>query len=326
MTKDLVLEILRQKQDYISGEKISTQLGISRAAVNTAVKSLRASGYDIRSSTNKGYCLHACPDALTARELSAFLPSERMEIITCLDSVDSTNNQLRALAFSGAPDGQVVLANEQTNGRGRRGREFLSPRDKGIYLSMLLRPDSLPTDIAEITAWAAVAVINAIETLYGIAPGIKWVNDLVLGGKKVCGILTESFIESETGYVQHVLVGVGINVTEQAFPQDLSKIATSLSMESDRSISRAKLAAQVIQELDHLRSSWPREREKYLAAYRRRDITVGRDIVVLRGDSRRNAVAISIDDHFALNVRYQDGSCETLSSGEVSICGLYGQP
>ena len=233
MTKDAVLAILRKENDYISGEHISRLLGVSRAAVNTAVKALRAEGYEISSSTNKGYHLDAVPNSISAQELAAYLDEARMQTVECLASVDSTNNRLRELALAGAPNGQVVLANEQTQGKGRRGRAFASPQDNGIYLSILFHPDTLPTDIVEITAWTAVATNNAIEEVCGVRAGIKWVNDLVIDRKKICGILTEMSVESESGYIQYLIIGIGINVNEQAedFPEEVRHIATSLAME-----------------------------------------------------------------------------------------------
>ena len=259
MTKDAVLAILRKENGYISGEHISRLLGVSRAAVNTAVKALRAEGYEILSSTNKGYHLHTVPNSLHAKELSAYLEEERMQAVECLDSVDSTNNRLRELALAGAPNGQVVLADKQTQGRGRRGRAFASPQDNGIYLSILFYPDSLPTDIVEITAWTAVATNNAIAAVCGVRAGIKWVNDLVFGRKKVCGILTEMSVESEGGYVQYIIIGIGINVNEQEgdFPEELQDIATSLAMETGNTHSRARLAAALIHELDKMQEAWP---------------------------------------------------------------------
>ena len=224
MTKDAVLAILRKENDYISGEHISRLLGVSRAAVNTAVKALRAEGYEISSSTNKGYHLDAVPNSISAQELAAYLDEARMQTVECLASVDSTNNRLRELALAGAPNGQVVLANEQTRGKGRRGRAFASPQDNGIYLSILFHPDTLPTDIVEITAWTAVATNNAIEEVCGVRAGIKWVNDLVIDRKKICGILTEMSVESESGYIQYLIIGIGINVNGQAedFPAENS--------------------------------------------------------------------------------------------------------
>lgn len=252
MTKDSVLTILRNENKYVSGETISNLLGVSRAAVNTAVKTLRAEGYDILSTTNKGYYLNAVPNSLNQNELSVYLTKQRMKSVICLDCVDSTNNRLRDLALSGAPDGQIVIANEQFSGRGRRGREFVSPKDKGIYLSMLFYPNSLPSDIIEITAWTAVAVNNAIQSVCGIRAGIKWVNDLVLNQRKVCGILTEMSVESESGYVQYVIIGIGLNVNEKEsdFPKEIRNIATSLSLETNTAYSRAHLASEIIKELD----------------------------------------------------------------------------
>ena len=325
ITKDAVLAILRKENDYISGEYISRLLGISRAAVHAAVKALRREGYEILSATNRGYLLHAAPNSLSAQELSAYLDAVRMQRVLCLSTVDSTNNRLRELALCGAPAGQVVLADAQTKGRGRRGRVFASPKQQGIYLSILLRPDSLPADIAEITAWTAVAVNNAIESVCGIRAGIKWVNDLIINRKKICGILTETSVESESGYVQSVIIGIGINVNGQRedFPEEIQAIATSLAMETGKPIIRARLAAALIRELDGLSQAWPKGKAKYLAAYRKDNITTGKEILVVRGTEKAPAYATAIGDDFSLRVRYADGRSESLSGGEISIKGLY---
>lgn len=321
MTKDAVLSILRKEKDYISGEQMSRLLGVSRAAVHAAVNALRQEGYEILSATNRGYLLHASPDNLSAHELSAYLDAARMQRVLCLPTVDSTNNRLRELALGGAPTGQIVLANAQTAGRGRRGRAFASPKQQGIYLSVLLRPDSPPADIAEITAWTAVAVNNAIESVCGIRAGIKWVNDLILNRKKICGILTEMSVESESGYVQSVIIGIGINVNgkKEDFPQELQSIATSLAAETGKPVVRARLAAALIRELDRLSLAWQKEKPAYLAAYRQDNITVGREILVLRGTEKIPAYAAAIGDDFSLQVRYADGRFENLSGGEISI-------
>lgn len=326
MTKDSVLEILRNMDDYISGEKISNALGISRAAVHTAVKSLRAEGYEILSSTKKGYYLNKVPNCVTSRELSAYIDEQRMQSVVCVDTVDSTNNRLRELALAGAPDGQIVIANEQLNGRGRRGRDFVSPKDKGIYLSMLLYPDSLPSDIVEITAWTSVAVNNAIQSVSGIRAGIKWVNDLVINQRKVCGILTEMSVESESGHVQYIIIGIGLNINENEgdFPKELRNIATSLSIETQTVYSRAKIASEIIRELDKMRAGWPKEKQDYLKWYRKDNITTGREICIVRNAESKKGMAVSIEDDFSLTVNYDDGSSENIASGEISIRGLYG--
>lgn len=327
MTRDAVLAILRQNKGYVSGEKISSLLGISRAAVNTAVKTLRAEGYEILSATNKGYCLGEVPDLLTADEVGVWLPEDRMATVYCMESVDSTNNYIRDMAFHGAPDGQIVIANEQTGGRGRRGRTFESPKDSGIYLSMLFRPQSLPSDMPAITAWTAVAVNNAIESVCGIRCGIKWVNDLLLNHRKVCGILTEMSIESESGHVEHVIIGIGLNVNETSsdFPEELRNIVTSVAAETGQNVCRAQLAAELVKQLDRMRSMWPHAGAEYWKAYCTDDITAGQEITVVSGTEEKPGTALAITDDFALRVAYTDGSEEVLSSGEVSIRGLYGR-
>ena len=324
MTKDSVLAILRNAGDYVSGEKISKLLGVSRSAVNLAIKSLRNDGYDILSSTNRGYFLKSAADKIDAREISAHLPAQRMLSVRCEDTVDSTNNLLRELAFKGAPDGQVVVANEQTQGRGRRGRTFVSPKDKGIYLSMLFRPNTLPSDTAEITAWTAVAVRNAVKRICGIYPSIKWVNDLLINGRKICGILTEVSIESESGLVQHIIIGVGVNVNESPrdFPEELQKVASSLFIETGKNFSRAALAAAIIEEMDNMRASWPHDKEQYLKAYTENNFTIGKKVSVLYGASEKYGFAEKINDDFSLAVRFVDGTAANVSSGEVKLIGI----
>lgn len=321
MTKDAVIAILKNENSYISGEKISTALGISRAAVNAAVRSLRKEGYIILSSTNKGYLLESAPDTLHTGDLMALLSAKRMKDVICLDRVDSTNRYLGNLALDGAPDGQIVLSGEQTDGRGRRGRTFFSPRGKGLYLSMLLRPFCAPTDVSTITAWTAVAVMRAIEEVCGMKPGIKWVNDLFLNGKKISGILTEMSVESESGHIQHVIIGIGLNVSETRddFPEELTDTAGSLLTETGTHYSRAALAAAIIQKLDELRLDWSQEKQAYLDAYRTNNIVIGKSILVRTGNTTTPAIAEGISDNFELQVLYPDHTTASLSSGEVSL-------
>ena len=321
MTKDAVLAILKRAGTFVSGEKISQELGISRTAVNIAVKALREEGCVIASSTNRGYCLTEAPDRLTRGDLLCWLPEERMTSVLCMDSVDSTNRRLRELALDDAPDGQVLLADEQTDGRGRRGRAFYSPAGSGIYLSMLLRPEGLPADTVSLTAWAAVAVCRAVASVCGVTPGIKWVNDLVLQKRKVCGILTEMSVESETGQIQYVIVGIGVNVNEKKadFPKEIRTTASSLAAECGRTFSRAELAAAMIRSLDQLRADWPAKAASYLAEYRAANITAGQEISVLSGGEPRYGTALAVNEDFSLSVRFEDGKEERLTGGGVSI-------
>ena len=320
MTRDLVLSILKTREGYVSGEIISRELGLTRAAVNLAVKSLRKDGYIILSSTKKGYLLKNAPDRLTYGELLTILGPERMRTISVYDTVHSTNRILSELAYDDPTDGQVVIADAQTGGRGRFGRSFYSPDGCGIYLSCLFRPETPPASSIPVTAWTAVAAARAVETVCGVQPGIKWVNDLFLGGKKFGGILTEMSIEGESGRIRQIITGIGINVNNppDSFPGELKNSATSLFAETGTAFSRAELACAVIRELDLLRRAWPDGQAEYLREYRARNITIGRRILLPDG-SGRTAAAESIGDDFSLNIRYPDGSADTLTSGEISI-------
>lgn len=320
MTRDLVLSILKTRDGYISGEQISRELGLTRAAVNLAVKSLRKEGYIILSSTKKGYLLKSAPDRLTSGELLTILGPERMRTVSVFDTVHSTNRVLSELAYDSPTDGQIVIADAQTSGRGRFGRSFYSPDGSGIYLSFLFRPETPPASSVSVTAWTAVAVAKAVETVCGVHPGIKWVNDLILGGKKFGGILTEMSIEGESGRIRQIITGIGINVNNPSgsFPDELKESATSLFAETGSVFSRAELACAIIRELDLLRLAWPDRQAEYLEAYRARNITTGKTILLMDG-SGRTAAAESIGDDFSLNIRFPDGSADTLTSGEISI-------
>lgn len=334
-TKDYVLADLINSETYLSGEKLSSKLNISRAAINTAVKSLRADGYVIDSSTNKGYKLTEHPDKINDGELLAYLPSSRLESVICLDSVTSTNKIAKDLCYDGAPAGTVVVANHQSAGKGRLGRTFLSPPNTGIYLSYLLRPQVSPdkmNTISTLTAWSAVAVCNAIENACGIRPEIKWVNDVLVNSMKVCGILTEMFVETESGLVTGIVVGIGINVNQKQsdFPDELQEIASSISaQDGGTKFSRAQIVVELIKELDRLASCWPHNASEYLAMYRSSCITIGKEVDVVSvhtqsKDSARRGVAVAINEDFSIKVRFNDGHEENLSSGEVRVRGLYG--
>ena len=326
-TKDYVLSKLILCDEYISGQSLSDDLGISRAAVNTAVKTLRSEGYDISSVTNLGYKLNNRPDLLNRGELLAFLPEGRMENVIVLKDVDSTNKYLKGLASDDAPAGTVVIADHQTAGRGRLGRSFHSPSGKGIYLSYLMRPSIKPELVSSITCWSAVAVANAIESVCKVTPSVKWVNDPQINGKKICGILTEMSIESESGSISSVVIGIGINVNETPsdFPEELKDIASSIREETGSDIIfRSELTSSLIKELDIMSSMFPDAHDEYLNSYRRICSTVGLDVSVVSAHNHESEIsrlgkAIAVNDDFSLKVLMNDGHEEDLRSGEVSV-------
>ena len=330
MSKETVLKLLQEcGGNYVSGEGISAQLGITRAAVWKAVSALRKDGYEIEARKSQGYRLMDAPDRLTETAIRANLGEVRLvgRKLCCFDSIDSTNSYLKRAASEGAADGTVAVANEQTGGRGRRGRSFESPSGKGVYLSALLRPPLEPNRLLPITGFCAVAICNAVERVAGVRPQIKWANDLVLNGKKLCGILTELSKEGESGALQYVIIGIGVNVahTPEDFAGGLENIATSLAMETGKTISRAALAAAMIEELDALYLALLRHKlAPYLETYRRDCLTIGHEVQLLWEDVHEKVLATGVDDELGLQVLRQNGAQETIRTGEVSVRGLYG--
>lgn len=328
MLKDDVLKLISRENGYISGEAISQKLNVSRTAVNTAVKALREDGYEITSSTNKGYLLTNNPDILSKGSIAALLPDSRSRNVHVFETVDSTNNVLKDMASKGVPSGTVVISDHQSGGKGRRGRSFSSPSGVGIYLSYLLKPDSGFDKISDLTSWTAVAVADAIKNAYGLDSQIKWVNDLLMNRKKICGILTEVTVEGESGLIDTCIIGIGINVNESGFPEEISQIATSISIENGgKTFIRSTLAAEIIKSMDKLASGWPDD-SYYLNRYRELNITTGSRITAFpqmaENGQGRTGTAVEINDDFSLKVRFDDGSVSDLRSGEVSVRGLYG--
>ena len=330
MSKDTVLKLLQANVGhFISGEGISGELGITRAAVWKAVSALRRDGYAIEARKSQGYRLMDAPDRLSETEIRAKLGEIKLvgRKLCCFERIDSTNAYLKRAASEGVVDGTVAVADEQTGGRGRRGRSFLSPAGKGVYLSALLRPPVEPNHLLPITGFCGVAMCNAVERVAGVRPQIKWANDLVLGGKKLAGILTELSMEGESGALQYVIIGIGVNVahTPEDFPAELGDIATSLAIETGQSISRAALAAAMIEELDALYMALLRHRmQPYLDAYRRDCLTIGREVQLLWEDVHEKVLATGVDDELGLEVMRQNGTKEVIRTGEVSVRGLYG--
>ena len=332
MSQESVLKLLRSGE-RVSGEDLSRRLGLSRAAVWKAVDALRRDGYQIEARTGVGYRLISAPDALTEREIRNFLGPTRTagHTILCFPEIDSTNNYLKSLDLQGAEDGTTAVANCQTAGRGRLSRSFQSPPDKGIYLSILLRPELPAEKLLPVTAMTGVAVCTAVEQVCGVRPGLKWPNDPVLGGKKICGILTELSVEGETGHIRCLVAGIGLNVsqTPEDFTPDVAAMATSLTQELGRPVSRPALAASIIEAVDRMYYDLKRGfLSPWLEAFRKDCVNLGRPVRILAPDQPpeqgRRATAIGIDDQFGLRVRYPDGTEDVLRSGEVSVRGLYG--
>lgn len=326
MLKEDILQLLKAGKDtYLSGQRISAQLGVSRAAVWKAVEALRKDGYGIDSRSNCGYRLVRVPDVMTQEALSDIGTRQVGRKVLYYDRLDSTNNEIKRLSIDQVENGLAVIADCQTGGRGRRGRSFLSPAGKGLYLSVLMQPHCSVEELSMLTAWSAVALCRAVERVCGVRPGIKWPNDLVLNRKKLCGILTELEWEAESGEFSCVIIGAGINVSqdEADFGPEVAPIAISLAQALGMAPDRTELAARVIRSLNALYDDFPAQNAAYLDHFRRDCLTVGNPIKVISGAGERIGTATGISDDFGLTVRWEDGSTETLTSGEVSVRGLY---
>lgn len=320
-TREKLLTLLEaNKGTYFSGEDIAQALQVSRAAVWKAVNTLRQEGYAIDAVTNKGYRLSEDTDILSPQGIRKYLnvPYQSLDLAV-VPTAGSTNALLREKANQGCSEGCVVIANQQIAGRGRYGRRFFSPGETGIYLSILLRPVHYsPRQAVCLTAAAAVAMCQAIESVSGEQPQIKWVNDIFLNGKKVCGILTEAAFGLETGTLEYAVLGVGVNVypPKEGFPAELDSIAGAV-LDCPGEDAKNRLAGEFLNRfLDFYAAP---ETAAYLEGYRSRSLVVGKNITVLSGDRAISAYAYGIDDACRLLVRYENGETEALSHGEIAV-------
>ena len=261
-------------------------------------------------------------------EILAQLPPDHpwRSDIHWFDTIGSTNTHAKAMAAAGAPHGTVLIADNQTAGRGRLGRTFLSPPNSGIYMSVILRPHCSPAQLMRLTCAAAVAACDAVETVLRFRPGVKWINDLVWDGKKLAGILTELSIDAKTALVDYAVIGIGINCNQSPhdFPPALRDMACSAAMICGRPIQRSRLAAALIDSLEKMSRELFNAQRETMAQYRRDCITLGAEITVIRGETRQNGKALDITGDGALVVAFSDGHTDTVNSGEVSVRGLYG--
>lgn len=320
-TKEKLLALLEDsKGTFFSGEEIARTLQVSRAAVWKAVNALREDGYTVDAATNKGYRLSPDSDILSPQGIRRFLkPEYRGLDLTVLPTAPSTNALVREKANQGCPEGCIIIACEQTDGRGRYGRQFFSPVDSGVYLSLLLRPTAYsPQQATCLTAAAAAAMCQAIEAVTGQQPGIKWVNDIFLRGKKVCGILTEAAVGLETGALDYMVLGAGVNLYPPAegFPEEIQSIAGSV-LEHSCPEAKNRLVGEFLNRFWDFYAH-PKCRA-YLEDYRARSLAIGRNVTVLSAGKAVSAYAYGIDDDFRLLVRYENGDTEALSYGEIRI-------
>lgn len=307
-----ILARLEETRDVaLSGQTLAEQFGVSRNAVWKAVNALRDEGYEIESTPNRGYRLSPACDRLSEAGIQALL-GERKVPVYRYDTVDSTNTQARRLVTEGAPEPLLVVAEEQTAGRGRRGRSFLSPRGAGLYMTVALTPGLAVESALGITAYAAVCVAEAVQKHTGLSLQIKWVNDLYLSGRKVCGILTEAVSDFESGTVESLLVGVGLNLRPAEMPAAIRDTVGSLACDAPlKNALAAEITAGMLRFV-------PGD-GAYLEAYRARSMTLGRAIRYTQGERTLFGRAVEIAPDGALTVESPDGVRHALRSGEIAL-------
>ena len=319
-----LLTMLRETKDYVSGQKICETFGVSRTAVWKAVNQLRNSGYESEAVSNKGYRLLSVPDVLNQNELLSRRKTKWIGKDTlCYETIDSTNAQAKRLAEASYGDGTLIVADHQEAGRGRRGRSWETPAGAKIAGSLLLKPEINPNNASMITLVAALAVSKAITQITGEPAPIKWPNDIVMNGKKVCGILTE--MSAQFDYVNHIVVGIGINVNIESFPEEIAETATSLRIETGKQISRAELIEAVWEQFETVYEVYLQTQDlrNLVKEYDARLINMHRNVKVLDPKEPFEGRAMGITPRGELMVDTWE-SRKLVSSGEVSVRGIYG--
>lgn len=317
--KSVLLNALsRADGEFISGAELSRQLGVSRNAVWKAVKNLEKEGYIIESVTAKGYRLCGSDNILSAEIISAEKSAENLGgKIIVLSETDSTNNYAKELASNGAAHGTVVAAEKQTGGKGRLGRRFESPSGKGLYISVIVRPTFDISFAPLITSAAAVAVSETVEKMCGHDTAIKWVNDVYMNGRKICGILTEASLGLEAKNLEYAVIGIGINVLETEFPDELKEKATSIENETGVRLDRNKLCGELLSRLEYYLDRI--ENRGHFDGYRKREMLTGNMVTATVGNETVTGRAVRIDDNADLVILTDDNTERKLNSGEAFL-------
>lgn len=322
--KSEILQVLKETDGYVSGQELCERFGVSRTAIWKAINMLKERGYEIESVTNKGYRIISEPDIMDADEIKSIWKAKTLgEEIRYLDVIDSTNTMAKALAEEGYPSGTLVVADQQTAGKGRRGREWESPKDCGIFMTMMLKPDIVPNNASMLTLVAALAQAKALAEITGEDVRIKWPNDIVLNGKKIVGILTE--MSAQFDYINHIVIGIGINVNNTSFPESIQDMATSLFLETGKHFKRSEIIARTWEYFEEYYELFL-ETEDLSALqkeYNAMLVNMHKGVKVLDPKEPFEGKAMGITKNGELIVDTWE-SRKLVSSGEVSVRGIYG--
>lgn len=325
--KTEILRLLKTSQDFISGQQLCEQFQVSRTAVWKVIDQLKKEGYEIEAVRNKGYRLIDSSDVLSKAEIESQITTKWAgKKVVYYDETDSTNTRAKELGDAGdkKDHGTLFVADRQIAGKGRRGRAWESPSGSSIYMTLLLHPDILPSKASELTLIMALAVEEGIEKVTGMKPGIKWPNDIILSGKKTCGILTE--MSAEIDYINYVVIGVGINVNQNTFAEDIKDVATSLKIEKGSSVRRAPLVAAVMESFEKYYEIFMQTEDLtgVIDRYNELLLNCGEKVRVLEPGHEYEAMALGINETGELIVRLPDGEEKEVYAGEVSVRGVYG--
>ncbi len=323
--KEEILRLLRSADDYISGQELCNRFGVSRTAVWKAINQLKEAGYEIEAQQNKGYRLMAAPDLMTEAEIKSLMHTEWVaKEVLYFDTIDSTNTKAQELAEKGYPSGTLVVADKQESGKGRRGRSWVSPSGTGIFMTLMIKPDINPNNASMLTLVAALAVAKAITSVTGEEALIKWPNDIVVNGKKVCGILTE--MNAQFDYINHIVVGIGINVHNESFPEEISQMASSLMIEAGgKRFHRAQIIAETMSYFEQYYDTFLKTQDLSALVREYDELLVNRNksVRVLDPKEPFDGKAMGITPKGELIVDTWE-SRKLVSSGEVSVRGIYG--
>lgn len=323
--KSKILMLLRERGDFVSGQELCRRFGVSRTAVWKAVNQLKKQGYEIEAVQNKGYLLVSDGGAYGKNELESRMETKWMgHSVAYYDVLPSTNLQAKLDAEKGVGEGTLIVADMQTAGRGRKGKTWSSPAGKNIYFTLILKPDYASGQASMVTLLMGLAVAEGVREVCGVEAGIKWPNDIVAGGRKVCGILAEMSVEHE--FIHYVVVGVGINVEKQEFDPEIAQSATSLWAECGRSVSRAHLLAAVMKRFEDFYEAWEEETKRPGLVDRYNSLLVNRDreVCVLDPKGEFRGIARGVNAAGELLVELEDGRVVEVYAGEVSVRGIYG--
>lgn len=320
-----ILALLRENDKFVSGQELCNCFGVSRTAVWKVINQLKKEGYRIEAVQNKGYHMVSSPDLLSKYELESRMATAWLgKEIVYKETTGSTNADVRRMAEDGAENGLLVVADAQTSGKGRRGRQWESEKGTNLYFSMLLKPDIAPDKASMITLVAAYSVAKMIAKNTGLDAKIKWPNDIVVGKKKVCGILTEMNMERD--YIHHIVVGIGINVNEEEFPDEIRDMATSLKKEVGRIVSRANLLCDILLQFEKDYSAFlaAEDLKPFIDDYNKMLVNKGALVKVLDPKGEFSGIAGGINEEGMLIVFKENGQIEKVYAGEVSVRGMYG--